>query len=97
MDLTITILAILPIGLMLVGLVLIWSLRFQERRDGSAWTTRGRIVRVLGILSLILGLFLAIGLTTHVFMIVIWLATAVILIGFAACIMTRSVNPCCGF
>jgi type II secretory pathway component PulF len=81
-DATTTILAVLPFGLMAIGLIMVWVARVEEPRDHKSpiWN---QVVRQFGIIALVLGLFAAIAMMTHIFFLVIWLATAVILLAIA--------------
>ena len=72
---------LVPLGLLIAGLAVLWG---QSRRapEGRTPATERRVslVAACGWILLLLGLFAAVGMMTHFFFIVAWIATAVVLL-----------------
>jgi len=79
-----TALALLPIGLMLVGFVLLWK-RAQLHRQGrvAAEDVPARLLTIFGWTSLLLGVFSLVAITTHYACIIACVVAAIVLAGAA--------------
>jgi len=75
---------LVPAGLMIAGLAILWARyrgSFNARAAALDWFAS--VVSAVGWVLLLLGLFAAVGLMTHVFFVVAWIATAVVLSSLA--------------